>query len=405
MRNPFRRREQPAETRSIDEVPWGDGGGFAGPSGSSQDQALRLAPVYSAVRLLADNVSTLPLKAYRFAPGGTREKIAFPQLFKRLMDAGQLGPWLSDAMTSLTLHGNAIGLVLDRDGLGFPTRVDWRPRLEWDVDDTSDLFQPRWYWMGRLLSREDFVHIPWISVPGRALGLSPIQAFALTVNAGLQAQEYGNSWFSSGGIPPGTFKNTAKTVTPEESVKIKQRLVAAIRSREPIVYGADWDFTAMTVPPEQAQFIESQKLTATQIASIYGVPPEMIGGETGTSMTYANVEQQQTNFVVHTLRPWLVRLESAFSSILPQFQYVKFNADALIRADTQTRFGVYEIGRRLGLWSIDDIRELEDLPPLPNGQGADYTPLGTPQAPPALPPAPEPPAAGRHLQLYQREAN
>jgi hypothetical protein len=97
------------------------------------------------------------------------------------------------------------------------------------------------------------------------------------------------------------------------------------------------------VPPEEAQFVETMKLTTNQIAAVYGIPPEMIGGESGSSMTYANVEQQQINFVMFTLRPWLVRLEHAFSALLPDRQYVKFNSDALIRADLKTRWEVNQI--------------------------------------------------------------
>ena len=139
------------------------------------------------------------------------------------------------------------------------------------------------------------------------------------------------------------------------------------------MYGRDWDYTPISVPPEEAQFVETMKMTTNQIAAIYGIPPEMIGGESGSSMTYANVEQQQINFVMFTLRPWLVALETAFSALLPDRQYVKFNSDALIRADLKTRWEVNEIRLKNGVASIDEIRAQEDQPPLPNGQGAQFT--------------------------------
>jgi HK97 family phage portal protein len=134
------------------------------------------------------------------------------------------------------------------------------------------------------------------------------------------------------------------------------------------------------VPPEEAQFVETMKMTTNQIAAVYGIPPEMIGGESGSSMTYANVEQQQINFVMFTLRPWLVRLETAFSALLPDRQYVKFNSDALIRADLKTRWEVNQIRVNMGAANVDEIRAQEDEPPLPNGQGQKYGPVA-PAAP------------------------
>jgi Phage-related protein len=96
------------------------------------------------------------------------------------------------------------------------------------------------------------------------------------------AQVYTADWFNNGAVPPGKFKNTQKTVSQPESDEIKARLNAAIRSRKPLVYGADWEYDPIAVGANEARFIETMQLNATQIASIYGIPPEMLGGSTGT---------------------------------------------------------------------------------------------------------------------------
>jgi hypothetical protein len=75
------------------------------------------------------------------------------------------------------------------------------------------------------------------------------------------------------------------------------------------------------------------------------------------------------------LQPYLTRFERAFASWLPERQYVKFNGDAIVRADIETRWEVYQAARIIGAMNIDEIRAFEDQPPLPNGQGQDYTPL------------------------------
>jgi len=370
VRNPFRRRRE--ETRSIDSVPWNHGGTLGNPA-VTQERALRLAPVFSAHRFLADSVSTLPLHGYRRF-GDRREPMpTLPQLFQFLDDEGTLVDWLTQCVLSLAGHGNAIAIITSRDGFGFPTAAKWRPRSEFFVDDDSP-GRPQWYWNGRQINRDEVIHIPWLTVPGKTLGLSPIEAFAMTVNAGLSAQQYGNDWFAAGGVPPGTFKNTQKTVTQTEASAIKARLVSAIKSRQPIVYGNDWDFNPIVIPPEQAQFVESQKLTANQIAAIYGIDPEEVGGEAANSLTYSNEEMRQTKRLANT-RPWRHRLEQAFAAVLPERQYVRFKPAAVITSDLKTRHEVYKLQREIGLANVDEQRALEDLPPLPNGQGADYTPL------------------------------
>jgi HK97 family phage portal protein len=225
------------------------------------------------------------------------------------------------------------------------------------------------------------LHIPWFKIPGKVKGLSPIEAYAATVDTGLQAQAYANGWFAAGGVPPGKFKNTQQMVSQEQAEIVRDRLVAAIRSRRPIVYGSDWEYEPITIPPEQAQFVQTMRMNATQIAAIYGIPPEEIGGEAGGSLTYNTVEQNSIRLSSRTLRPWLVRLERKFFSVLPSRQYIKFNADAMVRADIKTRYETYQIAASIGLLSDDEMRALEDRQPLPPSDKPQPEPQ--PQAQPA----------------------
>lgn len=368
------------ESRAITSVPWSVGDALT-PAAATQERALRMGPVFSAVRLIADTVSTLPLKPYRKVGDDRQPMTGLPALFRDLDDRGELVTWLKRCVTSLMLRGNAYGLVTSRDGLGYPTVIQWLDPSDVSCNDTNP-WAPVWYWRGRVIPSEDLLHIPWFVVAGKAQGLSPIEAYAVTTSTGLQAQEYGESWFRAGGVPPGTFKNSAKSVTPEEARQVKGRLVAAIRSREPIVYGSDWDYNPITVPPEQAQFIETMRMSATQIAAIYGLPPEYVGGNSGDSLTYSTVEQNQIR-LNQSLRPLLVLLEDAFSAVLPTRQHVRFNADATARADLKTRYEAYQIALSMGLLTLDEIRSLEDLPPLPPAQQKPALPApGQPGVPP-----------------------
>ena len=385
MRNPFRRRRPAEESRTITDLPWNYGGDVDGgyERSVSQDRAFSLAPVFAAARIIADSISTLPLKAYRSVGDERQPMGSLPQWFAIMQAEGTLIPWLHEALVSLAVRGNAAGLITSRDGFGFPTRVDWWNMSDVHVDDSQSTIRPIWYWKGREVPRENIIHIPWFKVPGKVLGLSPIAAFASTINTGLYAQAYGNDWFEGGGFPPGTMRNTVlPTIDQDKADEISARVTSSIRRRRPLVYGMDWEYNPVTVPPNEAQFIETMRLSATQIANIYGLPPEDVGGTRGNSLTYATVELNQLERSL-ALRPWMVKFESVFAAHLPERQYVRFNADAAIRTDIKTRWEMYQIARNIGAMSNNEVRALEDRPPVEGGD--DYTPLKAAASPSALP--------------------
>jgi len=345
-----------------------------------QDRALGLPALYSAVRLLAEDCAALPLKLYiKAGPGDTRtHKYTGPSIFDKPSSDGTIFDWLFTCMTSLLLQGNAWGYITSRDGYGLPQGIEWLPPE--DVSVQRDEMQPwnpvrtRIYAYGRLMDRQDLFHIKAFSLAGRVEGISPLLAFALTILSGLEAERYGTDWYAAGGFPPGTFQNTELEISEEQSAEIRSILTAALRNRQPLVYGRDWDYKPVVVPPSEAQFIDALRMNATQIASVYGLPPDRIGGTRAESLTYSTVEQS-TLQVIEALRPWLVRLETAFFEILPANRYCRFNSDALLKTDLKTRTEIYDLQRKMGMRNVDEIRDTEDMEPLPGGQGNENVPL------------------------------
>lgn len=376
---PFRWTAKAAQ-RAITSLPWSSGG----PSSSavSTERALSLIPLFACVRLISEQVASLPLQLYR-RNGASREPVTYvPQLLWQPSAIDDLFTWLQKAVLSMALRGNAYGLVTQRDALGFPTMIEWLcPDDVW-VDDGNPV-RPLYYWKGRLVPTADIVHIPWVVLPGEVVGLSPVQVFARTIGVGLQTTDYGLSWFTNGGTPPAVLKNAQRTVAPDESEEISDRLSARIRSRKPLVIGSDWDYTALSVSPEESQFIETMRLNASQIAAIYGVPPTMVGGDSGGSMTYANVEAESNSLITLTLRPWFVRLENAISKLMPGQERVYFNVDAMIRTSLIERYTAHGMALDQGWRNRDEIRAIENLSPLPPGAGGET--YGT--LPQAAPPA------------------
>lgn len=381
---------RPAEQRVIGGVPWRpwenpfwkfSAGGPVHPSRTfyGQDEALGLPALYAGARLLADAVASLPLKIYSRANGGAHPvRYHGPSIFDMPSVTGTLFDWLFTMMTSLILQGNAWGFVTGRDGYGFPQGIEWIPPD--DVQCVDDEMQPwnplrtRIYVYGRQVDRSELFHVKAFALAGRTEGISLLRAFALTILSGLEAQRYGTDWYRAGGFPPGTFQNSEIEIDADQAEEIRSMLTSTIRRREPLVYGRDWDYKPVTVPPSEAQFIDAMRMNATQMAAVLGLPPDRIGGTRGDSLTYSTVEQS-TLQVIEALRPWLVRLEHAFFQIMPANRYVRFDSDALLKTDLKTRTEIYKIQRDMGLRTTDELRDLEDLEPLPGKAGGENIPL------------------------------
>ncbi|MFF4752660.1 phage portal protein [Streptomyces sp. NPDC001270] len=370
---PFRRT---ALKRAISyQDVWGAGSDPAVLRGSSQERALRLGPVYAATRLLADSVASLPLKTYR-TDGEDRRRIPPPPLFRRPAAVGWRYDWLHRCMTSLTLRGNAYGLIVAWGPDGWPSQIEWlHPDDVSIMDNLAPV--PVWYYKGRRLEDGQMFHIPAYTMPGQILGLSPIAYFATTTEAGLLANQFGRDWFANGSTPSAVLESDM-AVDRDAATILKARFKEAAQGRDVVALGNGVKYRPISVAANESQFLETIKATANQIAAIYGVPPEKVGGETGGSLTYATVEQNSIDLLTWTLRPWLARLEEAFSSLRPPTEECAFNADAMLRTDTLTRYQAHRIARSIGLNNIDELRRLEDEPPLPGGLGQDYTPLHLP---------------------------
>jgi HK97 family phage portal protein len=364
---PFTRRRE--EQRAINAWPWDEGGPVPGRA-MNVDRALSLVPVFGAVRLLTDSVASLTPQLFKMGANGVPVLQSTPSLFAQPSVHGTLVDWQERAVASMALQGDAVGLITERDYYGWPTMIEWLNPDEVYVQDAAlvgpgSYMSPLWYWRGRRVRNEDIVHIPWFSLPYRVRGLSPIGAFRVTANVGLAAAEYADAWFRNGGVPPGTFQNTRQTVTKEDADLITARVTQRMRDRKPLVYGSDWMYTPIAITPNEAQFVETMRLTATQIAVIYGVPPEKIGGSTGSSLTYATQEMNSLDFLTFSLRPWLCKLEAAFTRLVPRGYFVKYDTDDIIRVDAKTRAEIDAMSLNKQPWrDPDEVRADRGMQPM-----------------------------------------
>ena len=336
------------------------------------ERAVHLAPVFAAIRHLVDYISTLPVDFYRYNSDGSRVRATLPDLYRNITDEVGWETWIGQLVYGVVTTGNAVGRATRVNGFARPGMVEWSGNWSGGDDGSPIVID------GMAGNPATVVHVPWIVPPGKRMGLSPIGHYAAIVRAGLSAQDYADLK-RGGGLPPAWLKNKAQTLTAEQAAGMKSRAVTAFASGQPFVHGSDWEFGVVSIPPNHVQFIETMKLSANQIAAVYGLDPREVGGQSSDSLTYTNDESRALNRASNAL-PYLTRFEHAIDRMLADQTHIKFNVDARIRADIKTRTDVVGAQIQDGRMSVNEARALEDRPPVPGG---DFHNVPAPKADPS----------------------
>lgn len=349
----------------------------------SAEQALRSSAVWACLRLRADLISTTPIDVFRKV-GGVQVEVDKPPLLvnpsgKRV----SILEWLYSSQFDLDRYGNAFGIISEKDGQGFPRRVDLI-----SPDDVSVVVKGGeldHYKVGNQRYEVDEIwHERQFTVSGLHVGLSPIAYAAWSIGTYLSAQEFAYDWFSSGAAPTGHLRNTAvQTVDASDAEKIKGRFKSSVENRDIFVTGRDWEYTFQQVPANTVMFLDEMKYGVADVCRFLGVPGDMIDAESSTgSVTYANVGQRNLQLLVINLGPSYTRREAALSAAMPAPRFAKFNTDALMRMDPKGRSEklIAEVAGRLTAPS--EARGLENRAPFTDSQLAEFDRLfGAPRPP------------------------
>ncbi|MDR0594533.1 MAG: phage portal protein [Bifidobacteriaceae bacterium] len=326
------------------------------------DRVLRVAPVYSAVALIADQLASLPVGVFERTETARRPAPA-PDWLQAPDPRVSRFDWMQQLALSVLLRGNAYGLV-DEPG-GVVSQVVWVHPDKVSIDESRAL--PLYHVGSGVETLRQFggrlIHIRGAVMPGTVKGASPIELFRRRFATWSEAADFGADWFDGAAVPSGILKNTRGTLDPLRAEEAKARFKAATRRGEPVMLDQNWEWTQVSVSASDSQFLDTIKATATVIASIFRVDPEDIGGETGGSLTYSTVEGNQRKFNNRTLLPWCTRFESTLGQLFPANQFIKFNLDALARPNTAERVKANSEALRTGQIFHDELRALEDRPP------------------------------------------
>lgn len=349
--------------------------------------AMQTTAVYACVRILAEAVASLPLHVYEYQDDGGKKLVHDHPLYYLLHD--EPNPEMTSfvfretLMSHLLIWGNAYAQII-RDGAGrvlglYPLLPD---KMEVQRDDRENIYyvysrnsdeNPMFKEYGNIkLKAEDVLHIPGLGFDG-LIGYSPIAMAKNAVGMTLACEEYGASFFANGANPGGVLEHPGVLKDPSKVRESWNSVYRGVNNAHKIaVLEEGMKYQQIGIPPEEAQFLETRKFQINEIARLYRIPPHMVGDLDKSS--FSNIEQQSLEFVKYTLDPWVIRWEQSLqrSLLLPGEKgkyFIKLNVDGLLRGDYQSRMNGYAVGRQNGWFSANDIREMENMNPIPDEEG------------------------------------
>ena len=343
--------------------------------------AMQTSAVYACVRILAESVAGLPLHVYERTANGSKSTKPSHPLYRLLHDEPNREMtsfvFRETLMSHLLLWGNAYAQII-RDGRGVPIALYplLPDRMAVDRNESGELVYTYQSDKGQVkLRRENVLHIPGLGFDG-LIGYSPIAMAKNAVGLALATEDYGATFFANGANPGGVLEHPG-VIKPEQADRLReswQSQFGGANAHKVAVLEEGLKFHQMSIPPEQAQFLETRKFQINEIARIFRVPPHMVGDLEKSS--FSNIEQQSLEFVKYTLDPWVVRWEQSLQQalILPSEKatiFIKFNLDGLLRGDYQSRMQGYSTGIQNGFMSVNDVRGLEDMNLLTAEEGGD----------------------------------
>lgn len=348
----------------------------------SNNIALKVSTVYACNKVLAETIGALPLKCYQRADNdGGKEPYSTYFLAKILRRPNALqttSEFLETLVSQINLRGNYYaGINYDRgyvSGL-----IPFNPVLM-DPEIKNNVILYKYNHENgplKIYPQSRIFHVRNLTLDGLN-GLSPIAYAKKGINLALESEDHGYYYFKNGTRAsgflqhPGTLKGQAhenlrkswnKKMSGEEKFKIQI-----------LEEGMAWQPASLS--NEDAQYLQTRQFQVEDIARWYRVPLELLQHPAKTS-SYASVEQFMLSFVVHTLTPWVKKIENRINYDLVPIEdqdniFFEFKLDGLLRGDIQSRYRAYATGRQWGWLSVDDVRGFENMNPLPSGTGKKY---------------------------------
>lgn len=335
------------------------------------DAALQISAVFACVEILAQTISTLPLYVYR-DKGGVRVPDKMSRLWLLLHESPNRwmtpSEFLSAMVVNRMLRGNAYALI-ERDNAGEPIAlVPLSPdQMEVSVVEGGEVYV--YYQDGDItaLAPENVIH--WKGLGNGFLGLSKLDFMRATTNEAIRAQDNANSLYGKGSKPTGVLQTDSR-LSAEQVTALMTRFRTSMTSSGGGLIIADrgLKYSQMSLSPADAQLLETRRFTIEEICRWFGVPGVLVG-TTGQTTWGSGIEQIVSGFHKFTIGPLCKQLEQVLERRLKNYEpiTIEFKMDGLLRTDPASRAAFYSTMSQNGAMTRNEIRRLENLPPVEGG--------------------------------------
>lgn len=317
---------------------------------------------WRAANLIADLLGQVPWDAYRRRGGLGRLELLepTPPLIEQPYPPDSRMDTISAWGLDYIWEGNAIGIVAARNAEAWPTAVV-------PVDAASVQVRmingQREYRIGSsIYGSTDVLHVKGPHKPGALRGMGVLEAHLNSLELAAEQSAQARK-ISRHGVPTGVIKVENPDLTTAEATKLKADWNTAQAEGGVAVLNPVTDFQPISWNPEQLQLVEARKFSLTELELIFGLPPGWLGGM-NSARQYSNIEMDAINLLKFTLGGPLARFEQEWSRHFPRGTFVKANLDAILRADTLSRYQAHAIGLDKGFITLDEVRDMENRPPL-----------------------------------------
>lgn len=358
-----------------DDVEEGSGPGFLG---SDRDTAMKYSAVYACVRVLGETFASTPIMLYRKRKDGTRDTSTDLQVFDILHnqpneEMSAFG-FKETCLAHMNTGGNSVSVRLKNaygDFVGlYP--LDW-PKVTIERKNGVLVYTYRNDGKETVYSRDEVFHVPGLSFDG-IIGISPLEYMANSIVLGLSYEKFGINFYKNGAHSSGVFESPSEltdTAFGRLKEELKKNYSGLLNAGRPMILEGGLKFNGLTIKPVDAELLDSKKFGIEDVARCYRVPLHLI--QNLDRATNNNIEHQSLEFVMYTMLPWFKRYEENANCWLltprerKQGYYLEFKLDGLLRGDAKSRAEAYARGRQWGWLSVNDIRKMENMPPIPNG--------------------------------------
>ncbi|MFZ3558158.1 phage portal protein [Streptomyces sp. BH055] len=368
----------------------------------SERSSLHMPAVWRSVAVIAGVSAALPLNTYK---AGTKDRTQSALLDDPHPELTPLELWRL-AYVHKALWGNAYlqklrspsGQVKELWPVS-PDRVSVDRERPSDDNPSGKYFYATDDWgVLHRLTPHDLLHLPGLGYDGLK-GLSPVSLARGGISLAQAAEMSAGQLFGRGNMVSGVLQ-TEQRLDAEQATALKARWQAKVggieNAHQVAVLDSGASFQPVTMPLKDAQFLESREFQITEVARMFGVPLFLLM-ETAKSTSWGTgLEQQAQGWVTFDLGPtWLSPTEQRITKeLLPPGEYAHYRLQGLLRGDSSSRATFYRAMRDTGVMSANDIRALEELPPIPGPEGDTYlqptymAPLGSNPFAPDDAPAP-----------------